>query len=62
MKPMPKRPEQKIFQWRIIRIKASPAAVLGHVNAPDAEQAIKEAIGSSASRTPNNRSVWQRRR
>ena len=34
----------KLFQWRIIRIKASPAAVLGHVNAPDADQAIKQAI------------------
>jgi hypothetical protein len=30
-----------MFEWRIIRIKASPAAIIGHVNAPDAEQAIK---------------------
>jgi len=41
---MPKRPEQKIFQWRIVRIKAFPAAVIGHVNPPDADGAIKEAI------------------
>jgi hypothetical protein len=41
---MPKPSIPKIFQWRIIRIKASPAAIVGHVNAPDAEQAIKEAI------------------
>jgi len=41
---MPKRPATKLYEWRIIRIKASPAAVIGHVQAPDAEQAIKEAI------------------
>jgi len=41
---MPKRPTTKVYEWRIIRIKASPAAVIGHVQAPDAEQAIKEAI------------------
>jgi hypothetical protein len=43
-KPMPKRLEQKIFQWRITRTRSTPAALIGHVQAPDAEQAIKEAI------------------
>ena len=42
---MPKRsPPQKFYQWRITRIRATPAAFIGHVEAPDAEEAIKEAI------------------
>jgi hypothetical protein len=30
--------------WRIVRIKKSPAAEIGIVEAPEAESAIKEAI------------------
>jgi hypothetical protein len=30
--------------WAISRIKGTPAAVLGHVDARDADSAIKEAI------------------
>jgi hypothetical protein len=30
--------------WLISRIKSTPAVVLGYVDAPDAESAIKEAI------------------
>jgi hypothetical protein len=41
---MAKPPAPKLFQWRITRIRATPAALIGYVNAPDAEQAIKEAI------------------
>jgi len=42
---MSKRPApQKLYQWRITRIRSTPAALIGHVEAPDAEQAIKEAI------------------
>jgi hypothetical protein len=42
---MSKRPPpQKLYQWRIIRIRSTPAALIGHVQTPDAEQAIKEAI------------------
>ena len=35
---------QKLYRWRITRIKASPAALIGWVEAPDAEQAIRAAI------------------
>jgi hypothetical protein len=26
---------QKLFRWRITRLKASPAALIGYVEAPD---------------------------
>ena len=42
---MPKRtPRIKLFEWRITRIRATPARLIGYVQAPDAEQAVKEAI------------------
>jgi hypothetical protein len=41
---MPKRPSTKMYEWRITRIRSTPAALIGHVEAPDAEQAIREAI------------------
>jgi hypothetical protein len=33
-----------MYEWRITRIRGTPALVIGHVRAPDAEQAIQEAI------------------
>jgi hypothetical protein len=30
--------------WAISRLKATPTVTIGHVEAPDAESAIKEAI------------------
>ena len=33
-----------LFEWRITRIRATPARLIGYVQAPDAEQAVKEAI------------------
>jgi hypothetical protein len=42
---MPKdSPRPKQFEWRVVRIKSTPAAIVGYVQAPDAEQAIKTAI------------------
>jgi hypothetical protein len=42
---MPKRsPREKLFEWRVIRIKSTPARLIGYVQATDAEQAVKEAI------------------
>jgi hypothetical protein len=35
---------RKLYRWRITRIRASPAALIGYVEAPDQEQAIKAAI------------------
>jgi hypothetical protein len=34
----------KLFRWRITRIKASPAALIGYVEAPDQDTAIRTAI------------------
>jgi hypothetical protein len=31
-------------RWRIVRLKATPAATIGTVEAPDADSAIREAI------------------
>jgi hypothetical protein len=35
---------KKLHTWAISRIKGTPAVTIGHVEAPDAESAIKEAI------------------
>ena len=35
---------KKLATWAIVRIKGTPAAVIGYVEAEDAESAIKEAI------------------
>jgi hypothetical protein len=35
---------QKLYRWRIARIRSTPAEIIGYVEAPDAETAIKEAI------------------
>jgi predicted chitinase len=42
---MSKRPPRsRLFEWRITRIRSTPAAFVGYVKAPDAEQAIQAAI------------------
>jgi hypothetical protein len=43
-RPSSRSPKQTLYEWRIIRLKKSPAALVGYVNAPDQEQAIKRAI------------------
>ena len=44
MAKKPPRTRTPTRTWAISRIKGTPAAVLGHVEAPDADSAIKEAI------------------
>jgi len=34
----------KLYEWRITRIRGTPASFIGYVEAPDAEQAIQAAI------------------
>ena len=41
---MVKRTPPKLYRWRITRIKASPAVMIGYVEACDQEQAIRAAI------------------
>jgi hypothetical protein len=44
---MPKRPPRSSpqqYEWRVVRIKSSPATLIGYFKAPDAESAIKQAI------------------
>jgi hypothetical protein len=40
---MAKKPARERV-WEISRIKGTPAAILGRINAPDAETAVKEWI------------------
>jgi hypothetical protein len=37
-------PSKQLYRWRITRIRASPAALIGYVEAPDQDQAIRSAI------------------
>jgi hypothetical protein len=37
-------PREKLFRWRISRIRSTPAVEIGTVEAPDADRAIREAI------------------
>jgi hypothetical protein len=44
-----------MYEWRITRIRSTPAALIGHVEAPDAEQAIREAIRQFGIAEPEQR-------
>ena len=44
----------KLPRWRISRIKSTPAADLGTVQAPDAEAAIKAAIERFGIKNPQH--------
>ena len=42
---MPKRsPREKLFEWRVIKIRSTPAALVGYFTAANADDAIKRAI------------------
>jgi hypothetical protein len=42
---MPKRsPRIKLFEWRVIKIRSTPAALVGYFTAANADDAIKRAI------------------
>jgi hypothetical protein len=42
---MPKRtPRIKLFEWRVIKIRSTPAALVGYFAATNADDAIKAAI------------------
>jgi hypothetical protein len=61
---MPKRtPREKLFEWRVIKIKSTPATLIGYFKAPDAEQAIKLGIaeletGGACGKSRNNGRPW----
>jgi hypothetical protein len=40
----PAAPSPKLYTWNIYHIKGTPAALLGSVEAPDEQTAIKKAI------------------
>ena len=41
----PKRtPRIKLFEWRVIKIRSTPAALVGYFTAANADDAIKRAI------------------
>jgi hypothetical protein len=42
---MPKRsPRIKLFEWRVIKIRSTPAVMVGYFTAANADDAIKRAI------------------
>jgi hypothetical protein len=43
-RPSKHTPAAHLFEWRVVRLKKSPAALIGYVTAPDQEQAIAKAI------------------
>jgi hypothetical protein len=47
-------PSPKLFRWRITRLKASPAALIGYVEAPDPDTAIRTAIREFAITNPEH--------
>jgi hypothetical protein len=57
---MSKRPITRtaspLYEWRIIRLKKTPAALLGYVNAPDQAEAIRKAIVSFGVTDPTQQS------
>ena len=44
-----------MYEWRITRIRGTPATLIGYVEAPDAEQAIEEAIKAFGITDPEQR-------
>ena len=49
------KPRTKDHEWRIIRIKGSPAAYVGHVRAADEKEAIRKAIQEFQITNPEDR-------
>jgi hypothetical protein len=45
---------QKLSRWRITRLKASPSALIGYVEAPDQDTAIRTAIREFAITNPKH--------
>ena len=41
---MPKSPRTQLFEWRVVKIRSSPAAHVGYYRGATAEDAIKAAI------------------
>jgi|GraSoiStandDraft_4_1057263.scaffolds.fasta_scaffold2489546_1 hypothetical protein len=54
--PSSRSPKQTLYEWRVVRLKKSPAALIGYVNAPNQEQGIKKAIESFGIRDPQHQS------
>jgi hypothetical protein len=52
MSKCPRTAGPQLYEWRIVRIKKTPAEQFGYVNAPDQEQAILKAIESFGVRDP----------
>jgi hypothetical protein len=40
-------PKKKEYRWRIVRLRATPAAYVGTVMAPDAESALRKRLPST---------------
>ena len=51
---MPRRsPRIKLFEWRVIKIRSTPAALVGYFTAANADDAIKRAIAEREISSPH---------
>ena len=41
---MPKKQKKKLIEWKVYRLKGSPAAFIGVMYAPDEKAALKAAV------------------
>jgi 1,2-phenylacetyl-CoA epoxidase PaaB subunit len=57
-------PKQELYSWDIFRLRGTPAAFVGSVEAPDEQAAVKKAIDEYQITNPEHRRrlVAQRRR
>jgi hypothetical protein len=55
-------PPSKQYRWAIYRLKGTPAALLGQVEVPDAETAIKKAIDEFAAEPALHKRLLAQRR
>jgi 1,2-phenylacetyl-CoA epoxidase PaaB subunit len=52
---------KKLFAWEVMRLKASPAAFVGLVYAPDEKSALKQAIKEFEIRREDQKRLLVRR-
>jgi hypothetical protein len=52
---MSKRPRAKLYEWRITRIRSTPAALIGYMQAPKPSQGSHRAIPDQQ---PSSRPDW----
>ena len=58
---MPKRsPRIKLFEWRVIQLRATPARLIGYFEGANANDAIEAAIERHEISSPMSKPGWPR--